>query len=94
MGRSVSGRGWAVAYDLLSAAALPIALGLNYERMGMVCKAIEGCAGQEIVPEHFGPFLKSPIACDDQRTAFIALADDVIEVLGGLGRERVKAEII
>ena len=68
--------------------------------MGVVCEAIEGCAGQpragtvQIVPEHLGPFLKGPIAGDDQRTAFIALADDVIEVLGGLGRERVKAEII
>jgi len=80
LGQSVSGRGWAVAYDLLSAAALAIALGLNYERMGIVCEAIEGCAGQTragtvpVVPEHFGPFLKGRIALSVRQDRLVMIS--------------------
>ena len=81
MGQSISGRGWAVAYDLLSSAALPIALGLDYERMGMVCEAIEGCAGQprtgtvQIVPEHLGPFLKGPIVLSVRQDRLVMISE-------------------
>jgi len=55
-----------IAGDLLSAAALAIALATNDEGVGMVGETVEGSASQQGVAEHLGPLLEGAIAGDDQ----------------------------
>jgi hypothetical protein len=49
--------------------------------MGMVCEAIEGCAGQpragtvQVVPEHLGPFLKGRIALSVRQDRLVMISE-------------------
>jgi hypothetical protein len=53
--------------------------------MGVVSEAIESSTGQQIIVEDFSPFFEGAVAGDDERSTFVAFADDVVEVLSGLG---------
>lgn len=76
------------------AVALAVALALDSQRMDMVGQTIQGGAGKEIVVEDLGPLFEGAIAGDDQRAALVAFHNDLVEVLHGLGGERLQAEVV
>ena len=45
-------------------------------------KAIEQRAGQALGTEHPGPLIEGQVAGDDDRTALVALAEDLEQQLG------------
>lgn len=90
----VSGQSWADVLGLLSTFPLAITGASDDEGMGVMSQAIQGGAGEQIIVKDFGPFLKGAITGDDDGGAFVAFADDLVQILGGLGGERIQAEII
>ena len=70
------------------------AIAADNEGVGMVGKTIEGGTGEQIIGEDLAPFFESPVGSDDQRAVFIAFGDDLVEILDGLGRNGLEAEIV
>jgi len=79
---------------LLSALTLAITAAADGQRVGVMSQTVEGSAGQQVVVKDLGPFLEGAIAGDDDRGPFVALADDLVQVLGRLGRQRIEAKIV
>ena len=70
---------------LLSALPLAIAAAANGQRVGVMGETVQGRTGQQVVAKDLGPFLEGAIAGEDDRGPFVAFADDLVQVLGGLG---------
>ena len=64
---------------------LAIAAALDNEDLGVVGEAVEGGTGQELIGEDLWLFLQSAVTGHQDRVAFVALADDLIEIIDGLG---------
>jgi hypothetical protein len=83
-----------IVTDATLAVFEPITVAIHLEDMNVVSEAIEQCAGQAFTGQHAGPFIEGQIAGDDDRTAFVALAEDLEQQLGAGRRERDVAQFI
>jgi hypothetical protein len=83
-----------IVTDATLAVFEPITVAIHLEDMNVVSEAIEQCAGQAFGGQHAGPFIEGQIAGDDDRTAFVALAEDLEQQLGAGRRERDVAQFI
>ena len=70
---------------LLSALTLAIAAAADGQGVGVMSQTVQGGTGQQVIVKDLGPFLEGAIAGDDDRGPFVAFADDLVQVLGGLG---------
>ncbi len=66
----------------------PVTVAIHLEDVDVVSEAIEQRAGQALGGEHTGPLIEGQIAGDDDRAAFVALAEDLEQQLGAGRRER------
>ena len=72
----------------------PEAVAVHLEDMDVMGKAIEQRAGQSLGAEHSGPLIEGQVAGDDDRAAFVALAEDLEQQLGASRRERHVAQLV
>ena len=57
-------------------------------------QAIQRGVREQIVPEDLRPLFKGAVAGNDERAMFVPLADDVVQVLSGLGRQWLQAKVV
>ena len=57
-------------------------------------EAIEKGSGQTLGAEHLGPLIEGQIACDDDRSLLVTLAEHLEEQLGAGLRERDEAQLV
>ena len=62
--------------------SLPVALATHELDVGMVGETVQSRAGQEIIGKRLCPLFKGAIAGQENRAAFVALVDEVIQVPG------------
>jgi len=74
--------------------ALAVTVAADNKKMGMMSETIEGGTSQEIIGKDLAPLFKGTVTCDDQRTFFITLSNDLVEILGSLGRNGLQAKVI
>jgi hypothetical protein len=70
------------------------ALAADHEGVGMVGQTIQGSTGKQIIGKYLTPLFKGAVGGDDQRTVFIAFGDDLVEILGSLGRNGLQSEVV
>jgi len=73
---------WLIRCDLTSAVVEAEAVTVHLEDMDVVGEAIEQRASKTLGAEHAGPLIEGQVAGDDDRTALIALAEDLEQQLG------------
>jgi hypothetical protein len=66
---------WLICCDAAFAVFEPVTVTVHLEDVNVVSEAIEQRAGQAFGGEHTGPFIEGQIAGDDDRAAFVALAE-------------------
>ena len=71
-----------IVCDLTLAVLEPEAVAVELEDVNVVGKAIEQRASQALGGEHARPFVEGQVAGDDNRAAFVALAEDLEQQLG------------
>ena len=62
--------------------------------MGVVGETVESRVGDDLVVKEGLPLGDVPVAGEDGGTALVALADDLVDVVGLLGAEALQAEVI
>lgn len=76
-------------------APLPVTLAADDQGMTMMSETVQGGASQQVITENLGPFFKSAVIGDNQRAGFVAVGNEVVQILGGLWRQGLqKATII
>ena len=60
----------------------------------MVGQTIKGCAGKQIIGKYLAPLFKGAVAGDDQRAMFITFGNDLVEILGRLGRNGLQSDLV
>ena len=91
---ALSGQGWCSAEILLSTLALAITVAADGQRVGMMSQTIQGSTGQQVIVKDLSPLFEGTIAGDDDRGPLVAFADDLVQVLGGLGSQWIKAKVV
>lgn len=76
-------------HTVKSPPALAVALAGDHQRVAVVGEPVEGGAGQEVIAKRIRPLLEGAIAGHDDGP-FVALPDELVEVLGALSRERAE----
>ena len=71
-----------IVNDVTLAMLEPEAVAVHLEDVDVMGKAIEQRAGQSLGAEHAGPLIEGQVAGDDDRTALVALAEDLKQQLG------------
>src|SRR5712692_2222631 len=71
-----------------------VTVAIHLEDVDVVGETIEQRAGQALGGEHTGPLIEGQIAGDDDRAAFVALAEALEQQLGAVRRERHVAQFI
>ncbi len=69
---------------LLSALPMAITAAADGQGVTMMGETVQGSTGQQVAVKDLGPFLEGAVAGDDDRGPFVAFADDLVQVLGGL----------
>jgi hypothetical protein len=83
-----------IVTDAALAVFEPVTVAIHLEDVDVVGEAIEQRAGQALGREHTSPLIEGQIAGDDDRAAFVALAEDLEQQLGAVRRERDVAQFI
>lgn len=91
MGQSIWGGEGA---RLLSPAALPVALAADHQGVTVVGESIQCRAGQQPVAERFRPLLEGAVAGEHGGPALVALANQLVQVLGHLGGQRAQTHAV
>ena len=73
---------------------MAIAFAADDHAIAMVRETIQSCAGEQRIVEYLWPFFEGAVAGDNDGAALIAFADDLVQILGSLGRDRMQAEVI
>ena len=60
----------------------------------MVGQTIQGRAGEQVIGKDLAPLFEGAVGWDDHGAVFIPFGDDLIEILSGLGRNRLQSEIV
>ena len=83
-----------IVTDATLAVFEPVTVAVELEDVNVVSEAVEQCAGQAFGGEHAGPFIERQIAGDDDRAAFVTLAEGLEQQLCARRRERDIAQFV
>lgn len=89
------GRGWRLCRPAGSfSLTLSVTLAGEGHNMGVMGEPVECGRGKEGISEDLVPFLGGTVAGEQDRAMLVTFADDLIEILDGLWRERNQAEVV
>ena len=91
---SIAAAAGAAGRELLLSVLGAEALARDLDEVSAVGQPIEGGGGQEGLPEELRPFRPITIGGQKNRTAFIPLVDDVVEILGPGRAQALEPEFI